>query len=313
MCRSGILPPKQIKLNQMRKGLLFTFSMLITSCGKDGDVGPAGTDGAVGPAGADGSIIYSGEGLPGTDIGQDGDYYLDLSTGILYGPKSEGEWGNSFSLTGTNGTDGSVIHSGTILPSSETGLPEGFNEGDFFLDTDDYLLYGPLKEGNGATAWGPGLQLKGADGNANVQTFKLEVDEAKWAYFQNTTTNVYKTKTYSTTFSALTQNIVENGAVLIYRKNTLGGYQLVPYITYNPMQNIMHFTGYTKKVDDVYQITVGYILEARGDASQILTPSSSSKYKIIVIQGSAAEVIASKGFESVMSLDLLNSELGLQL
>ena len=42
--------------------------------------------------GGTGSGLLVGTGPPGSDIGSDGDYYLDSSTHILYGPKAGGVW-----------------------------------------------------------------------------------------------------------------------------------------------------------------------------------------------------------------------------
>ncbi len=64
-------------------------------------VGPAGATGSAGPtglpgaAGADGNSILSGERAPTDELGNDGDFYIDLSSPQLdfYGPKRAGEWG----------------------------------------------------------------------------------------------------------------------------------------------------------------------------------------------------------------------------
>ena len=55
---------------------------------------------------------------------------------------------------GTNGLDGKTIISGTASPSTE-GV-----DGDFYIDTDDNLIYGPKTGG----AWGSGTSLVGPAG-----------------------------------------------------------------------------------------------------------------------------------------------------
>ena len=55
---------------------------------------------------------------------------------------------------GADGADGSTILSGSGAPSSDTGA-----NGDFYLDTDTTMLYGPKTAG----AWGSGVSLIGAD------------------------------------------------------------------------------------------------------------------------------------------------------
>ncbi|MBT2561568.1 hypothetical protein J7E50_12055 [Pedobacter sp. ISL-68] len=147
-----------------------------------------GADGAQGPSGAagkDGSIIYSGAGVPVATVGANGDYYLDKTTGNLYGPKTAGAWGTPIVLkgtngingangtngtdgtngtngtngangtNGTNGTNGSTTLSGNGTPGSTVGIA-----GDYYLDKTNYLLYGPKDN----TGWGVPILLRGAAG-----------------------------------------------------------------------------------------------------------------------------------------------------
>jgi hypothetical protein len=144
--------------------------ILFSSCSETGLIGPEGPTGpqgktgdagAVGAAGKDGSIMYSGTGAPAATLGINGDYYLDKSTGNLYGPKVTGVWGAPTLLRGINGTDGtngvngSVTLSGNGTPSLSTGIV-----GDYFLDKTNYLLYGPKT----ISSWGIPILLRGADG-----------------------------------------------------------------------------------------------------------------------------------------------------
>jgi hypothetical protein len=171
--------------------LFVAISSLLPSCGKEGPQGipgpqgDSGVAGATGPAGADGSVIYSGNGAPASTIGQNGDYYLDKSTGNLYGPKTSSGWGTPLSLSsgqggsgaqgpagpqgppgasgaqgpagpqGAQGTPGSQFLSGSGAPAGTLG-----NIGDFYLDKTGYFLYGP-KTANG---WGTPTLLRGAQG-----------------------------------------------------------------------------------------------------------------------------------------------------
>ncbi len=64
--------------------------------------GPAGAPGAAGPAGAQGARGYSllsGAGPPPPGLGQDGEFYIDVATTQMYGPKAEGVWGSPTNLT----------------------------------------------------------------------------------------------------------------------------------------------------------------------------------------------------------------------
>jgi hypothetical protein len=114
-------------------------------------------------------MMYSGQGAPGSDIGDNGDYYLNTNTGEMYGPKDDSGWGNPIIVLkgedgkdGQDGEDGSQIYSGSGAPSASLGAI-----GDYYLDKSSYELYGP-KTGSG---WGTPINLKGADGNANVTRY----------------------------------------------------------------------------------------------------------------------------------------------
>ena len=53
-----------------------------------------------------GNKILSGTGAPEATLGEEGDYYLDLTNANLYGAKSKSGWGLPLSLKGTPGTPG---------------------------------------------------------------------------------------------------------------------------------------------------------------------------------------------------------------
>ncbi len=72
-----------------------------------GPAGADGQDGQDGQDGTDGSRILSGNGPPAEALGIDGDFYLDLSTTHLYGPKTVGTWpSGGLSLIGATGAQG---------------------------------------------------------------------------------------------------------------------------------------------------------------------------------------------------------------
>ena len=136
---------------------------LIGADGADGATGPAGTDGtdgaegATGPAGpagadgvngvdgvdgADGNTILSGAGAPDAGVGVNGDFYLDTTAWVLYGPKASGMWlGAGTSLVGPAGpgedpvyiqvsdtTTQSIAAADTLqnVTWSTTGVADGF-------------------------------------------------------------------------------------------------------------------------------------------------------------------------------------------
>lgn len=129
----------------------------LIGCGKDGAIGPQGETGEKGEKGekgingANGSTIYSGKAVPNTVIGANGDFYLNLSNGDLYGPKSSEGWGKPFSLKGASGAPGATILSGEVDPATNIG-----KEGDFYINLKDMTLFGPKNK----MAWGSPISLK---------------------------------------------------------------------------------------------------------------------------------------------------------
>ncbi|MEO8740399.1 MAG: hypothetical protein ABI537_11950, partial [Casimicrobiaceae bacterium] len=72
--------------------------------GATGATGPAGAIGPAGPTGANGNTVLSGTGVPLVGGGVNGDFYIDTTTDVIYGPKSGGVWpGSGTSLTGPAG------------------------------------------------------------------------------------------------------------------------------------------------------------------------------------------------------------------
>ena len=132
--------------------------------GATGAQGPTGATGAQGPAG---TSVLNGTGAPGAGTGSDGDFYIDTAGDDLYGPKTAGSWGGPTSLVGPQGPQGSTgapgpqgapgtsVLSGPGTPGAGTGA-----DGDFYIDTTTYDLYGPKTAG----AWGTGVSLVGPAG-----------------------------------------------------------------------------------------------------------------------------------------------------
>ncbi|MDZ7682283.1 MAG: hypothetical protein U5J63_11380 [Fodinibius sp.] len=165
-----------------------------TSSGWGTPISLRGSQGPAGPAGEDGSVMYSGQGAPGSDIGSEGDYYLNTNTGEMYGPKDGNGWGQPIMVLmgddGQDGEDGSQIYSGNSAPGSSLG-----KVGDYYLDKSSYELYGPKT----SSGWGTPISLKGADGNANVTRYifpgydfsslpliTLNIDNMTQSEFRNT-------------------------------------------------------------------------------------------------------------------------------
>jgi hypothetical protein len=78
-------------------------------------VGPTGATGA---AGANGATVLSGTTVPSSSTGTIGDFYIDLTTAVFYGPKTSTGWGSGFSLqAGALGVNYAPIINTVITPT----------------------------------------------------------------------------------------------------------------------------------------------------------------------------------------------------
>jgi len=192
---------------------------LLAACeGPAGPEGPQGQQGLVGPAGEDGSEMYAGEGAPGSDMGSNGDYYLDKNTGEIYGPKTDTGWGTPLMLRGEDGKDGSEIHAGSGSPADTLG-----RVGDYYLDRSSTRLYGPKTD----SGWSSFVYLKGPkgdpgeDGNANVISSGWnQIPAGDWsqsgAYASPFDISTYPITTASGGWFSLNSVEQLNGAVFVY-------------------------------------------------------------------------------------------------
>lgn len=79
--------------------------------GPIGPIGPAGTNGTNGTNGANGNTVLNGTGAPSSNLGNNGDFYVDTSAWVIYGPKAAGAWpATGTSLIGPSGTGGLVVN-----------------------------------------------------------------------------------------------------------------------------------------------------------------------------------------------------------
>lgn len=78
------------------------------------------------------SKVYQGSGLPDPNIGKPGDYYVDLVTNNVYGPKSSVElWGtNNFTSAGAPVTNAGVTNSQTTGMADQAGAAQSPNNSD---------------------------------------------------------------------------------------------------------------------------------------------------------------------------------------
>lgn len=179
--------------------------------GPQGPQGEQGLEGPVGPAGEGSSMIHAGEGTPGSEIGEPGDFYVDTDAAEMYGPKTQDGWGVPFSLQGPpgedgedgvdgqNGEDGSQIFSGTAAPDASTGAP-----GDYFLNTSTFDFYGPKTEGG----WGTPVNLQATTNVMYTSWFEPDWDQVDEA----------RHKRMRITEFQLTSEFKEGGVVLVYHR-----------------------------------------------------------------------------------------------
>jgi hypothetical protein len=277
--------------------VFFVFTALIfTSCGKDGATGPqgpagatgasgaAGATGPTGPAGTNGSVIYSGNTTPSAATGAVGDFYLDLGTGVLYGPKTAGGWGSGFSLkgpAGAAGAAGNTIISGTGIPSAATG-----KTGDYYLDDSSYMLYGPKTAGG----WGTATSLQGPAGTANVQY-------SGWNYATNqrdTTIDGSSLVIMTLAAPSITAAELNNSSIQVYCDFGAGVFPL-PYTSFAG--------GKENTINYLPQVGRFIITRFTADNSASISLSTLIQYRYVIIPGSVALAVGNhinlKNYEAV--------------
>ena len=87
--------------------------------GDTGDTGPQGPAGPMGPAG-EGTRWYNGSGIPSSELGNNGDFYLDLLSGNIYNKISD-FWTVMVNIMGPQGPKGNTGATGPQGPKGDTG------------------------------------------------------------------------------------------------------------------------------------------------------------------------------------------------
>jgi len=139
-----------------------------------------GDPGPTGPMGTAGNTVLSSNGSPAMGLGVDGDFYIDLLVYDIWGPKAGGAWPSpptsligppgppgdpgvkgddgAVGLAGDDGDDGRTVLNGSGDPTAGTG-----DLGDFYIDTDVHVMWGPKVLGS---LWvGTDVDLKGPAGD----------------------------------------------------------------------------------------------------------------------------------------------------
>jgi hypothetical protein len=118
------------------------YTLAVNGVGPQGPAGADGADGADGLNGADGAEWFSVPGVLGNGVGDNGDWYINITNGDYYN-KAAGIWGLQGNLQGADGspgvdgTDGSVWYTNTGAPAPGLG-----QDGDYYLNTTngDYYI-----------------------------------------------------------------------------------------------------------------------------------------------------------------------------
>lgn len=131
------------------------------SKGDTGATGPKGDKGDDGIAGKDGESLLTGKGEPSSDLGKDGDSYVDTETWDYY-TKADGKWTKAGNFKGNKGDKGDT---GATGPKGDTGAkgdkgdtglqgPKG-DKGDTGAKGDDAITYVPciFKNYDGTTLY----------------------------------------------------------------------------------------------------------------------------------------------------------------
>ena len=94
-----------------------------------------GDNGAAGVAGTNGTSLLNGNGPPSAETGSEGDFYLDTSAQMLYGPKTAGAWGAGVLLKGNANvmidtfrvSNSDWKYGATYYVGTSTGISTGFD------------------------------------------------------------------------------------------------------------------------------------------------------------------------------------------
>ena len=162
----------KLRYSPLMLALLSSAALTLTACGGGGDSADGGI--TIPATSVVGITMLGGVSPPSYDIGKDGEYYLDGSTGILYGPKAGGAWpASGLSLvgpagpaglpgaqgpTGPTGVQGPVGATGPQGPAGLAGsalliagtdIPQATvgSNGDFYLELSSRVIYGPKAAG----------------------------------------------------------------------------------------------------------------------------------------------------------------------
>lgn len=118
----GIRILKSLISSEITFDLSWCWSLGSVLTGQDPQ-GPAGPTGATGPqgiAGTNGNTILNGTTVPTSATGNNGDFYINTTTNIIYGPKTVAGWGTGTTLSG--GSSGGSLSNTNFQVFDATGI-----------------------------------------------------------------------------------------------------------------------------------------------------------------------------------------------
>jgi hypothetical protein len=316
---AAVISINSSKTNDIMKRLIFQFCILLcaalifSSCHKDTKVIPQdqsfNSGSLVTTLVSNGAYtLYVSTTIPDSTFGIVGSYYLDLTNGVIYGPKTT-HWGTGLSLkgaagakgaTGATGAAGSRIFSGNGAPPSTTG-----NVGDYYFDGQHVYLYGPKT----ASGWGTPTSLRGPKGpagptgptgaggltqNVYADVFTLQASDWLWnsQYVYETSPGSYTeyfTRYYVRKNSTISANLLHDGLVLVYFTpspvNNPNQWEPLPY----QFDSSFGYTYNYVFVPAVGQVTLHYFFIQTDPTSTLPTLSTytdeTRQFKIITVYG----------------------------
>jgi hypothetical protein len=249
-------------------------ALLFVSCqkGNQGIAGTAGTNGTNGVQGASGNTILSGDSVPSLTLGIIGDYYLELDSSNLYGPKTSLGWGSPVSLTGTAGATGAM---------GDTGVT-GAQGGGLLVDT------------------------------FSVTTADWTTEGYAYAQYTNDEAYVYPTQQYLRNNSNITPGIIDSGLVLVYFTSVYSvypnGWLPLPYsiaeLSTPAEYNWSYVLNTNSVVLEFYLTPLSTSTAALPAISSITVPYA--RYKIVVVSGTLTHQIINAIHKKVSKMEQIS-------
>jgi hypothetical protein len=245
--------------------------------GPTGPQGAQGVQGLQGNNGTNGTAVLNGINAPSSSTGSNGDFYINTTTNMLYGPKAGGVWPTGTSLvgpqgiqgpiglTGPQGIQGLTGPTGATGPAGATG-PQGTQgiqgpqgnagingtavlngtnapssstgvNGDFYINTATNTLYGPKAGG----VWPTGTSLVGPQGSSGSFTFNDTIINSDSNVYINCSlyNRVYWNASFYSNRTIYFSNLTPGNQVEVYIRNNSWG-----FVTSISWQASLNSTGY---------------------------------------------------------------------